>query len=114
VSQRLRGVGFTTLGVRGSAIADNVLNVESPSASHSATAAELQQRLDAERHRAPFLVWRDPDGQRILALDEGRARCTVGRGPEVDVGLDFDEQVSRLHAEIERIGGDWTVADDGL
>jgi len=88
--------------------------VESPSTSHSATPAELQERLEAERRGAPFLVWRDPDGQRLLTLDEGRPRCTVGRGQEVDIGLDFDEQVSRLHAEIERIGGDWTVADDGL
>jgi hypothetical protein len=87
--------------------------MESPSASHSATPAELQERLEADRRGAPFLVWRDPDGQRVLTLDEER-RCTVGRGPEVDVALDFDEQVSRLHAEIERIGGDWTVADDGL
>jgi pSer/pThr/pTyr-binding forkhead associated (FHA) protein len=95
-------------------VAINVRTVESPSATHSATPAELQQRLEAERRGLPFLVWRDPDGQRILTLDESKPRCTVGRGPEVDVGLDFDEQVSRLHAEIERIGGDWTVADDGL
>jgi len=29
----------------------------------------------------------------------------VGRGPEVDVRLDPDPEVSRLHAELERIGG---------
>ncbi len=108
---RLPGVGFATLGVIGSGAAINVRKVESPSATHSASPAELQERLEAERRGAPFLVWRDPDGQRILMLSE---RATVGRGPEVDVALDFDEQVSRLHAEIERIGGDWTVADDGL
>jgi pSer/pThr/pTyr-binding forkhead associated (FHA) protein len=88
--------------------------VESPSATHSATPGELQERLEAERRELPFLVWRTPDGQRILTLSEERPRCTVGRGDEVDVALDFDEQVSRLHAEIERIGGAWTVADDGL
>ena len=88
--------------------------MESPSASHSATPAELQQRLEAERRELPFLLWRDRRGQRIRTLEENWPRCTVGRGPEVDVDLDFDDQVSRLHAEIERIGGDWTVADDGL
>jgi predicted component of type VI protein secretion system len=30
------------------------------------------------------------------------------------VCLDWDTEVSRLHAELERAGGDWTVADDGL
>jgi pSer/pThr/pTyr-binding forkhead associated (FHA) protein len=88
--------------------------MESPAAAHSATPAELQSRLDAERAGLPFLLWRDASGQRILILDGGDSSVTVGRGDEVDVALDADEQVSRLHAEIERTGGEWTVADDGL
>lgn len=39
---------------------------------------------------------------------------TVGRGAEVDVRLDADPEVSRLHASIERIGGAWVLCDDGL
>ena len=31
-----------------------------------------------------------------------------------DIWLDWDTEVSRLHAELERIGDDWTVSDDGL
>ena len=88
--------------------------MESPAAAHSSTPAELAQRLEAERRGLPFLFWRGPEGQRILTLETGRDRVTVGRGPEVDIALDADEQVSRLHAEIERIGGEWTIADDGL
>jgi hypothetical protein len=88
--------------------------MESPAAAHSASPAELQQRLDAERAGLPFLLWRDEAGQRILVLDGGRTPITVGRGSEVDVALDADEQVSRLHAEIERMGGEWAVSDDGL
>ncbi len=88
--------------------------MESPAAAHSASPAELAQRLEAERGGLPFLFWRAPDGQRILTLEQARERVTVGRGPDVDIGLDADEQVSRLHAEIERIGGEWTLADDGL
>ena len=88
--------------------------MESPAASHASTPAELAQRLEAERLGLPFLFWRGPEGQRILTLETGRDRVTVGRGPEVDIALDADEQVSRLHAEIERIGGEWTIADDGL
>ncbi len=87
--------------------------MESPAASHSASPAELQRRLEAERQGVPFLLWRAPDGQRILTL-AGSGPVTVGRGPEIDVALDADEQVSRLHAEVERVGGEWTVADDGL
>jgi len=39
---------------------------------------------------------------------------TVGRSPEVDVPLTWDGQVSRLHAVLERLGGQWIVCDDGL
>jgi len=85
-----------------------------PEGAHSATAAQLQQRLEAERSGAPFLLWRHGSEQRILALAEGVRRVTVGRGEGVDVSLDPDEEVSRLHAELERIGGQWTLADDGL
>jgi len=88
--------------------------MESPAAAHASTPAELAERLEAERRGLPFLFWRADDGQRILTLDVGRDRVTVGRGEEVDIALDADGQVSRLHAEIERIGGEWTVADDGL
>jgi pSer/pThr/pTyr-binding forkhead associated (FHA) protein len=88
--------------------------MESPAAAHASTPAELAQRLEAERRGLLFLFWRGAEGQRILTLEAGRERVTVGRGPEVDIALDADEQVSRLQAEIERIGGEWTVVDDGL
>lgn len=87
--------------------------MESPGGPHSASPAELQARLEAERAGLPFLLWRDVSGQRILPLGASD-RVTVGRGDEVDVLLAADERVSRLHAEVERIGGVWTVADDGL
>jgi hypothetical protein len=83
-----------------------------PAEPHSASPVELSARLEAERRGVPFLLWRGATGECLLALD--RERVTVGRGSEVDVALDEDDQVSRLHAEIERIGGEWTVADDGL
>lgn len=86
--------------------------MESPLGPHSSSPAELKDRLEAERAGTPFVHWRDPDGQRIAVLAD-RDRFTVGRGDEVDVRLD-DEQVSRLHAEIARIAGEWTISDDGL
>lgn len=88
--------------------------MESPLAPHRATPEELKARLEAERAGAPFLVWRDAAGeQRIRRLDEND-RVTVGRRAENDVGLDWDTEVSRLHAVIERVAGEWTVVDDGL
>jgi pSer/pThr/pTyr-binding forkhead associated (FHA) protein len=88
--------------------------VESPLAPHRATPEELRARLEAERLDAPFLVWRDGDGaQRIRSLD-GAERVTIGRREENDVALAWDTEVSRLHAVVERVGGEWTVVDDGL
>jgi len=39
---------------------------------------------------------------------------TVGRDAACDVALPGDEEVSRLHAELERVGGHWVLADHGL
>ena len=76
------------------------------------TPAEVKARLDAERRGGPFLVYRDGGGaQVILCLD---APVTVGRRPERDVALPWDTEVSRLHAQLEPVGSDWIVVDDGL
>ena len=39
---------------------------------------------------------------------------TIGRSPSADVCLTGDSRVSRVHAVLERIGGLWTIVDDGL
>ena len=41
-------------------------------------------------------------------------RLTLGRRPSNDIVLDWDSEISRVHAALERIGDDWTVVDDGL
>ena len=87
----------------------------SPLAAHSATPAELRERIEAEREGTPFLVLRDGDGaQRLFVLGPERERVTIGRSAGNDVALPWDTEVSRLHAELERLGGEWTAADDGL
>jgi hypothetical protein len=90
--------------------------MQDPLAPHTATPQELRARLDAERAGSPFLVLRDGAGaQRIVALAEAApARVSIGRNPSNEVSLPWDEEVSRLHAELERIGGEWTISDDGL
>ena len=88
---------------------------QSPLAAHAATPAELRERIEAERAGTPFLVLRDGAGdQRLLVLDNDAQRVTIGRGTANDVALEWDTEVSRLHAELECLGGEWTVADDGL
>ena len=88
--------------------------MESPLASHAATPGELQARLEAERSGEPFLVYRDADGRQALLALEGTERVTVGRRREADVCLEWDGGVSRLHAVLECVAGEWTVSDDGL
>ena len=92
------------------------LLVADPSAApQAATASELKAQIEAERWGLPFLIYRDGDGRhRILTLDEDRERLTFGRRSTADVSLSWDEQVSRLHAELIRVGEDWTLHDDGL
>ena len=38
----------------------------------------------------------------------------IGRNPDQGIELAWDPQVSRVHAVLERVGGVWTVEDDGL
>ena len=77
------------------------------------TPAELKARIEAERRGLPFLVYRDGDGgQTIRELTE--TELTVGRRAENDLALVWDGEVSRLHAELQHLKGDWTITDDGL
>jgi hypothetical protein len=87
--------------------------MEAPFASHTRTPAELREQIEAERAGAPLLIWRGGDGaQRILRLDAGR--LTIGRDGGCDVALAHDDEVSRLHAELEQVGTHWVLADHGL
>jgi len=79
------------------------------------TASELKERIEAERRGAPFLVYRGGEGRQVLRILDGeRERFTVGRSESADVSLAFDPEVSRVHAELERFGQDWTLTDEGL
>ena len=78
------------------------------------SAAELKLQIEAERAGEPFLVLRDPGGaQRLIPLAD-RERLVIGREQGVDLRIDGDEAISRLHAELARVGRSWVIADDGL
>jgi len=88
---------------------------QSPLDAHAASPEELRDRIAAERRGAPFLVYRTGAGDQVL-IDLGAAadRLTIGRRATNDVPLDWDSQVSRVHAALERVGEEWAVMDDGL
>ena len=57
-------------------------------------------------------MYRDGGDAQVIATLTGPV--TVGRRAEHDVALTWDTEVSRLHAQLEPVGPDWTVIDDGL
>jgi DNA-binding MarR family transcriptional regulator len=76
---------------------------------------ELQLRIEAERAGLPFLLWRGADGaEQLLTLGAEAGPVTIGRGEGCDVRLERDPEVSRLHAQLERLGDTWVAVDDGL
>lgn len=87
----------------------------SPLDPHVAAPREISERIAAERRGTPFLLYRDgADRQAIFELAGAGDRVTVGRRVGNDVALPWDGQASRVHAELVRVGLDWTVCDDGL
>jgi pSer/pThr/pTyr-binding forkhead associated (FHA) protein len=81
---------------------------------HSLSPAELGSLLEAERRRAAFLAYRDGAGDlRLVPLDQVES-LTIGRGEHNDLGLAWDAEVSRTHAQLVLVGDQWTLADDGL
>jgi hypothetical protein len=86
-----------------------------PSSPRAATAAELKAQIDAEREGLPFLVFRNGEGEHaIFPLGDVGSRICLGREPPAEVALTWDDEVSRAHAELLRVGSEWTLVDDGL
>jgi len=88
------------------------VRAELPSPPTSPT--ELKAVLEAQRAGVAFLVLRDGEGvQRIVTLGPSD-HLTIGRGPGNEVALAWDPNASRVHAALERVGGVWTLVDDGM
>lgn len=82
---------------------------------HRRSAGEIKAELEAARDSAPFLVFRDALGhQELVGLPQDGGPLLIGRDGTCDVVLDWDGQASRVHAELVRTGGAWTISDDGL
>jgi hypothetical protein len=79
------------------------------------TASELKEQIEAERLGRPFLVHRDAQGeQRLLLIEEGIESLWIGRSASADLNLEWDSEVSSLHAQLEMVGLECTLVDDGL
>jgi pSer/pThr/pTyr-binding forkhead associated (FHA) protein len=86
-----------------------------PVSPRAASGSELKAHIDAERAGLPFLVYRDEHRQQVIFVLADRGdRIVLGRSPSADVPLTWDEQVSRAHAELCRVGSEWVIVDDGL
>jgi predicted component of type VI protein secretion system len=76
---------------------------------------EPPEIAEARRRGEPFLSYLDAhDRVQCLSLVDTWKRASIGRGPSADLGLPWDSEVSRVHAELIRVADDWTVVDDGL
>lgn len=86
-----------------------------PLAPHSLAAGELKLLIAAERTDTPFLACRDDLGAlRIFSVSSAERPWTLGRSGEMDLAITWDAEVSSVHAELQRYGGEVTIADDGL
>ena len=62
-----------------------------------------------------YLFFRGEHGrQQMTPLGPETTRLTIGRGEGSDLHLFWDSEVSRVHAQLERLGSHWVLADDGL
>jgi pSer/pThr/pTyr-binding forkhead associated (FHA) protein len=81
----------------------------------AASGAERRAIRQAEDRGLPFLVLRSGSGDQLIRLlPERRTPITLGRHASCNVSVDWDETISRTHAVLERLGHEWTLADDGL
>jgi pSer/pThr/pTyr-binding forkhead associated (FHA) protein/DNA-binding CsgD family transcriptional regulator len=79
------------------------------------SAGELKAQIEAERLGRPFLVFRDAAGeQQLLEVEADTESLWIGRGDSADLSLAWDEEVSGLHAQLEFVGLECTLVDDGL
>lgn len=68
-----------------------------------------------QRHARPFVLYHDGGGkQHIVELDAAQSPLTIGRRSSNDLSLAWDQEVSRVHAHLERGDGGWDLVDEGF
>ncbi len=80
-----------------------------------ATGSELKMVMDRERAGGSFALLRNGAGELCCVDLEGRGnQLSIGRDASNVIPLTWDREVSRLHARLSGVGGEWVVEDDGL
>jgi DNA-binding CsgD family transcriptional regulator len=70
---------------------------------------------EAGRSGHPFIMTQEKaDRWHVRVLEAEPRKLIIGRRAACDIALEWDLQVSRVHAELERLGDDWTISDDGM
>lgn len=87
---------------------------DAPNVPRPMSATELQLVVRQENLGEPFLLFRDSTGQLTVKALDGAEPLTIGRRGSSGVALEWDTRVSRTHLVVERVGGEWTLSDDGL
>ena len=63
----------------------------------------------------PYLQYRTRGGRlQVLSLPGSWDQVNIGRSAGAEISLPWDAQVSTVHAQLERVGDDWVLVDDGL
>ncbi len=76
---------------------------------------ELERQRVADALGDPYLLYRDADGAlQVLSLPGSWEQVHIGRSTAAEISLQWDPQVSTVHAKLDRLGDDWVLIDDGL
>jgi hypothetical protein len=89
-----------------------ILVPSSPLDAQPDSEADREARREAELRGDPYLLWYDGSGrQQIFSLAEEWDRATIGRGLMSDICLNWDEELSRVHAQLELLTrtGPWST-----
>lgn len=81
---------------------------------HRFSPQDLKRRNELERNGDAFLECPGIEGAPALFALPAEGTVTIGRYAKADVTIGGDEKVSRVHAQLERVGDGWVIADDGL
>ena len=89
--------------------------MKSSGAPHPVTGRELQEVQRLEQASRAFLLCRNADDEQLIrVLEPGDEVVPIGRRAGGGLVIDWDPEVSRVHAELRDVGGEWVISDDGL
>ena len=85
-----------------------------PPALRSVSPRELAQRIERSAAAARSCSTSTATAASASSSSTATGSLSIGRRADSDVALTWDTEVSRLHAVLERVGDEWTLADEGL